>query len=138
MGGVEVEADGEADGALLLDEADQGRLGPALHVVELGLGLAGDVQAPLVAQDVAEALAEDGVQAICELEGGLLVGAGGQPRVGLRVPVRRVGVGEGRVSKRCDRATVRSRNIFQRLRKIWVLERKNIQFINGLPFLGPL
>ena len=34
-----------------------------------------------------------------------------------------------RVSKSCDRATVRLRNFFQRLRKIWVFDRKNVQFI---------
>ena len=32
-----------------------------------------------------------------------------------------------RVSKRCDRATVWSRKNFQRLRKIWVFERKHAQ-----------
>ena len=42
----------------------------------------------------------------------------------------------GRVSKRCDRATARSRKTFQRLRKIWVFERKNAQFTTVLPFLG--
>ena len=42
-----------------------------------------------------------------------------------------------RVSKRCDRATARLRKIFQRLRKIWVFERKKTQFIKILPFLGP-
>ena len=41
-----------------------------------------------------------------------------------------------RVSKSCDRATVRSRKKFQRLRKIWVFERKNAQFTTVLPFLG--
>ena len=41
-----------------------------------------------------------------------------------------------RVSKRCDRATARSRKYFQRLRKIWVFERKNAQFTTVLPFLG--
>ena len=45
---------------------------------------------------------------------------------------------EGRVSKRCDHATVRSRKIFQRLRKIWVFERKKAQFTTVLPFLGNL
>ena len=40
-----------------------------------------------------------------------------------------------RVSKSCDRATVRSRKILQRLRKIWVFEHKNAQFIKFLPFL---
>ena len=38
------------------------------------------------------------------------------------------------LSKRCDRATIGSRNIFQRLRKIWVFKRKNAQFITFLPF----
>ena len=41
-----------------------------------------------------------------------------------------------RVSKRCNRATVRSRKIFQILRNILVFERKNEQFIKFLPFLG--
>ena len=41
-----------------------------------------------------------------------------------------------RFSKRCDRATLRSCKIFQRLRKIWVFEPKNAQFITVSPFLG--
>ena len=35
-------------------------------------------------------------------------------------------------------ATVRSRKVFQRLRKIWVFEHKNAQFTSILPFLGHL
>jgi len=42
-----------------------------------------------------------------------------------------------RVSKRRNRATVRSRKFFQRLHKILVFERKNAQFIKCLPFFGP-
>ena len=41
-----------------------------------------------------------------------------------------------RVSKRCDRTTVRSLKNFQTLRKIWAFERKNAQFITTLPFLA--
>jgi len=41
-----------------------------------------------------------------------------------------------RVSKRCDRATARSRKIFQRSRKILFFECKNAQFTTVLPFLG--
>ena len=42
--------------------------------------------------------------------------------------------GTTRVSKRCDRATVQLRKIFQRLRKIFIFERKNAQFTTVLPF----
>ena len=35
-----------------------------------------------------------------------------------------------------DRATARLRTFFQRLRKIWVSERKNARFTTVLPFLG--
>ena len=41
-----------------------------------------------------------------------------------------------RVSKNCDRATLRLRKILQRLRKIWVFERRNAQFTIVLLFLG--
>ena len=41
-----------------------------------------------------------------------------------------------RVSKRCNRATARLRKNFQRLRKIWVFERKNAQLTTVSPFLG--
>ena len=39
-----------------------------------------------------------------------------------------------RVSKRCNRMVAQ---FFQRLRKFWVFERKNAQFIKFLPFFGP-
>ena len=45
------------------------------------------------------------------------------------------GGGGVRVSKSCDRATVRPCKSFQRLRKIWVFERTNAQFTTVLPFL---
>ena len=41
-----------------------------------------------------------------------------------------------RVSKRCNRATVQISKTIQRLRKIWVFERENAQFITILPFWG--
>ena len=41
-----------------------------------------------------------------------------------------------RASKSCDHATARSHKSFQRLRKIWVFERKNAQFTTVSPFLG--
>ena len=41
-----------------------------------------------------------------------------------------------RVSKRCDCATVQSRKIVQKLRKIWVFERKNTQFTTVFLFLS--
>ena len=41
-----------------------------------------------------------------------------------------------RVSKRCNHATVWYHKNYQIVRKIWVLECKNIQFLTVLPFLG--
>ena len=50
--------------------------------------------------------------------------------------VDQLGLVKCRASKSCDHATARSRKSFQRLRKIWVFKRKNVQFTTVSPFLG--